>query len=75
MEAAREMENLLSASLSQEQEISRELQRRVRELQVRHTWPNDWISDVDISFLQRATIASPVFLACLLLYTSSTKCI
>lgn len=36
MEAAREMENLLSASLSQEQEISRELQRRVRDLQVRH---------------------------------------
>ncbi|KAG0716791.1 hypothetical protein GWK47_008805 [Chionoecetes opilio] len=33
MEAAREMENLLSASLSQEQEISRELQRRVRDLQ------------------------------------------
>lgn len=37
MEAAREMENLLSASLSQEQEISRELQRRVRDLQVRHS--------------------------------------
>ena len=37
MEAAREMENLLSASLSQEQEISRELQRRVRDLQVDHT--------------------------------------
>lgn len=36
MEAAREMENLLSASLSQEQEISRELQRRVRDLQVEH---------------------------------------
>ncbi|XP_045138184.1 microtubule-associated protein futsch-like isoform X6 [Portunus trituberculatus] len=34
MEAAREMENLLSASLSQEQEISRELQRRVRDLQI-----------------------------------------
>ncbi|XP_042204590.1 uncharacterized protein LOC121854184 isoform X4 [Homarus americanus] len=34
MEAAREMENLLSASLSQEQEISRELHRRVRDLQV-----------------------------------------
>ncbi|KAK8731651.1 hypothetical protein OTU49_007407, partial [Cherax quadricarinatus] len=33
MEAAREMENLLSASLSQEQEISRELHRRVRDLQ------------------------------------------
>lgn len=30
------MENLLSASLSQEQEISRELQRRVRDLQVRY---------------------------------------
>jgi len=34
IDAAREMENLLSASLSQEQEISRELQRRVRDLQV-----------------------------------------
>ncbi|KAK4305379.1 hypothetical protein Pmani_022723 [Petrolisthes manimaculis] len=34
MEAAREMENLLSASLSQEQEISRELHRRVRDLQI-----------------------------------------
>ncbi|XP_042862246.1 myosin-9-like isoform X9 [Penaeus japonicus] len=34
MEAAREMENLLSASLAQEQEISRELHRRVRDLQI-----------------------------------------
>ena len=34
MDAAREMESLLSASLSQEQELSREMQRKYRELQV-----------------------------------------
>ena len=36
------MESLLSASLSQEQEFSRELQRRVRDLEVMITDRIDW---------------------------------